>query len=134
MSLRVGAARVDITPLIPVPLAGYVAIRPIAGGPDDHRIYQSRVGLSEGVHDPIHVRTIAIADQTRTAVIVGLDVCVIPLQFTNRVRMIASSRWGIHPDEIVLAASHSHSGPDYTGQWESVDPEVERHIADLTVS
>jgi neutral/alkaline ceramidase-like enzyme len=134
MSLKVGAAKIDITPLVPVPLAGYVAIRLFDGGPEDHRNYLSRVGVSEGVHDLVHARAVAFASDTATAVVVGLDLCIVPLEFTRRVRMAASSRWGIDPDGILLAASHSHSGPDYTGQWESVDPAVQDYIAELTIS
>jgi neutral ceramidase len=134
MTLKVGAARMDITPLIPVPLAGYVAIRPFEGGPEDHRVYAARVGPSEGVHDRVYARAVALTNQTTTVVMVGLDVCVVPLHFTNRIRTAARSRWGIDPDGIVIAASHSHSGPDYTGQWELVDPSVEPVIAELTLS
>jgi neutral ceramidase len=134
MTLHVGASRVNVTPVGPVPLAGYPPIRLFEGGPQDHRGYTGRVGLSEGVHDPIFVRAIAISNNDALVLLVSLDVCVISLAFTQRVREAVASRWNVDPDGLILAASHSHSGPDYSGQWESVDEDTGRFIEEMTIS
>jgi hypothetical protein len=92
------------------------------------------VGPSEGVHDPIYVRALAIDNGENLVILVALDVCVIPLAFTARVREAASSRWNINPEGIFLAASHSHSGPDYAGQWEGVDEAIEPFVEEMTLA
>lgn len=129
----VGAARVDITPVVPVPLAGYPDLRITATGPQDHVGYVGRVGACDGVHDPIYARAVAIDGGNAVVVVVGLDLCVVSLEFTRRVREAAHERWGLPPESIVLAASHSHSGPDYLGYWEAVDANIEERLRELVV-
>jgi neutral ceramidase len=134
MTIEAGAARVDITPLEPVPMAGYPPIRLFEGGPQDHRGYTGRVGPSEGVHDPIYARTLVIGQGDTLVILVALDVCVIPLAFTQRIRETVAARWNINPNGLFIAASHSHSGPDYAGQWEEVDASAGQFIEQMTVA
>lgn len=134
MTLEAGAARVEITPLKPVPMAGYPPIRLFEGGPQDHRGYTGRVGPSQGIHDPIFARALAISEGRGLVVIVSLDVCVIPLAFTQRVRATVANRWNVDPNSIFMAATHSHSGPDYAGQWEAVDDSAGQYVEEMTVS
>jgi hypothetical protein len=128
--LRAGAARVDITPSIPTPLAGYPPIGLWPGSPTDHAGYTGRMGPFDGVNDPVFARALAVDDGSRTAVLVALDVCVVERSFTDRVRAVAAERWQLPPEAIVLAASHNHSAPDYSGTWEVAPPTVEGFVLD----
>jgi neutral ceramidase len=132
-AFRAGAARVDITPSIPTPLAGYPPIGIWQGGPTDHVGYTGRTGPFDGVHDPVFARALAVDDGSATAVLVALDVCVVERPFTERVRAVAAQRWQLPPEAIVLAASHNHSGPDYSGTWEVTPPTVEDFVLDRVV-
>lgn len=133
-SLVAGAARVDITPPNPVPLAGYPPITLYEGGPPDHRGYIGRVGPSDGVHDAVYARAVAIGETSSDPlIVVALDLCLLPRSFTERVRAAAGERWGLAPDTILLAASHTHSAPDWFGYWEEVDATIEDFLLEATL-
>ena len=96
---RVGAAKEVITPDRPVWLAGY-----------------SRDGLSEGVHDDIWARGMAIDDGERTVLILTADLIGLYLTDVNDIRdSLVTHR--LPRDHIVLASTHNHSGPDMLGLW-----------------
>jgi neutral ceramidase len=132
--MRIGAARVEITPLRSVPLAGYPAVRLFAGGPSDHRGYTGRLGPSEGVHDPLYARALVAVDASKTVVLVSLDVCLISQSLTSLVRKAAASRWGIDPEGVCLAATHTHSAQDYSGFWDPIDEVEETFVVEMTLT
>jgi hypothetical protein len=125
-----GAARVDITPPIATPLAGYPPIGLWDGGPSDHRGYIGRTGLFEGVHDPVYARALVVENDGAVAALVAMDVAVVEGRFVARVRREASRRWGLSPEAVVIAASHSHAGPDYSSIWETAPETVEEFVLD----
>ncbi len=133
MTLRAGAARMDITPPVPTPLAGYPPIGLWAGSPTDHQGYTGRTGPFDGVTTPVYARAVALDDGERTAVVVAMDVCVVERSFTERVRHAANERWGLPPEAVTLAASHNHSGPDYSGTWEAAPAAVEQFVFERVV-
>lgn len=120
--LRAGAARVEITPSAPTPMAGYPRIRVHEGGPQDHVGYVGRTGPSTGVHDPLYARALALGDGRGAVVLVALDLCMVTAGFTREVRERAASRTGVDAGSILLAASHTHAGPDLFGYWEPAVP------------
>jgi len=96
--LRIGFARVDITPTEPMPLAGFGARK---GRP------------SEGAYQPLFVKALTLDDGAHQAVILCAD-------FINwggseglvkQVRELLKERYGLEPHQIVLNASHTHCGP-----------------------
>ena len=91
-----GVAKVAITPRDPTWMAGY--------GSRDHP--------SEGkIHD-LWAKALALQDPDgRKAVLVTLDLCGIGADVSNAVRDAAKARFGLGRDRIVLACSHTHSGP-----------------------
>lgn len=97
--LRAGAARVDITPVEPVWMAGYQPMR-----------------RSRGVHDPLHARVLALAQGSFTLLFITLD--LIGVQNGDRTRLEAAwTRHGIDSRHVLVLSSHSHSGPDTLGLW-----------------
>jgi hypothetical protein len=96
----------SITPRIGTPLAGFGDRK---GRP------------STGVHDELFVKALAVSDGTDTAVIVGADMLIVPENVAELVRARVSQRTGLTANEILLNASHNHSGPGafapgYTGR------------------
>ncbi|MEV0732640.1 neutral/alkaline non-lysosomal ceramidase N-terminal domain-containing protein [Polymorphospora sp. NPDC050346] len=132
-NLQVGVGRVDITPRSAVPMAGYPVIHPIDGGPRDHDGYIGRTGDFVDVADPTYARAVALTDADGTAVLVSLDVCVVTAAFTATVRRRVRDAYGIPETSVMLVATHNHSGPDFTGQWEPVDPSVTAAVVDGVV-
>lgn len=103
-----GAAKVDITPSGPVWMDGMIR---------EHK--------SEGVHDPLHARALYLAseDTGRGFVIVSADVCALRTQDADIVRAQASVRTGLPADHIIVAATHTHSGPAAKGFFNPVEEE-----------
>ncbi|HOL65929.1 MAG TPA: hypothetical protein PKX93_00540 [bacterium] len=64
------------------------------------------------VHDPIKVRALVLDDGRKKAVLVGLDLLVVPAKIVSLVRQRVKARLDIPGEALLLAASHTHnSGP-----------------------
>jgi hypothetical protein len=96
-SLRVGAAKVSITPPVGIAMGGYGARR----------------GVSQGVHDALEARAlVASAGGDRIAVVL-CDLVSLDVDTLRRVRERAAQVTDIPPDHLLVAVTHTHSGPAY---------------------
>jgi hypothetical protein len=98
--MKLGYAQSIITPSLddPVYLAGFGQNR-----------------LAESVHDDLYVRALALSDGKTTIVLCALDLIGF---FQNDVRELIERVTADHPMvEIILAATHTHHGPDTMGLW-----------------
>src|SRR2546427_8525978 len=91
--LRVGIAKVKITPAEPVMLAGY----------------GSRNKLSEGVAADLHARALAIDDGTSKTVIVTADIIAFGPVTGRAIKAEAMKRFGLPEERILLVGSHTHN-------------------------
>jgi neutral ceramidase len=91
----VGAAEVDITPPVGVPLAGYIA----------------RKGNSAGIHDPLQAQALFLQCESSKLLILTCDLIGIDLNITTQIRSEIADALAISPDQIMVACSHTHSGP-----------------------
>ena len=74
--------------------------------------YGSRTKPSEGAIHDLWAKALAIEDPSgQRAILITLDVCGIGRELSNLVRDGLRSRHGLGPDRVVLACSHTHSGP-----------------------
>lgn len=96
--MKVGAAKRKITPPIGVELTGFG----ISEGGDRYNI---------GVHDDLYVTVLAIQHQEGKALFISADLIGFGLSFANRVKKALGENYGFCEDEIILNASHTHSGP-----------------------
>lgn len=97
--LRVGAAKIEITPLPGNPMAGYAA----------------RTKQAQGVHDPLYARVVVFDVGTGQLVLVVLDLLKVEAGFVRKVRAEISARTGIGPELISVVATHTHAGPRIDG-------------------
>jgi hypothetical protein len=95
--LRVGVAEVDITPPLGFPMAGYFHER-----------------KSTGTHDALQAKAIVFRGAKEQAAVVVCDLTGIRADLSFEVRKRASAKTGIPLEHIVVAATHSHTAPDYT--------------------
>lgn len=98
-AMRVGFAKRDITPEIGRPMAGYSA----------------RLGNSEGTHDPLYVRALTLHNESegsRLAFLVADLVAFDPATLAEFRRRVAAET-GLNADDVIVAVSHTHSGPAY---------------------
>ncbi len=102
MVLRAGTAKIDITPDIH-------KIRVQLGG------YGARLNMPPtGVHDPIYARALALQLGEHQAVIVALDLLLVPGSLTRAV--LKATR--LQPHQLFMSASHTHCAPDAMGMNE----------------
>lgn len=106
MSLKLGVSRKDITPPVGCNLFGYY--------PD---LYSTEV------HDPLDVTALVFTYGDRKAVVVSATVCLINTVLADEIRAKIESRTGISADNVILAATHTHSGPNTGGAfgWGEID-------------
>lgn len=122
-TLRLGVAAVDITPGMPVPLAGFGS--------------RAGKGPATGVSQPLTARVFFFEQDTlegspRRALLVAADLLWWGPEQVQRLMLELQSRWGLAPDAIILNASHTHSGPQTSTRFVSLigDPDLD-YIATL---
>ncbi|MFZ3151030.1 MAG: neutral/alkaline non-lysosomal ceramidase N-terminal domain-containing protein [Anaerolineaceae bacterium] len=90
-----GASEVDITP----PIGGFMAG------------YAARTEKSQGIHDPLKAQALYLQQGVAQILILTCDMIGIDLEFTSQVRQAIGSALNISQKSILLACSHTHSGP-----------------------
>src|SRR5688500_7262753 len=106
LSLRLGTAKVDITPRAPLQLAGF----------------EVRRGNFEYVAHPLHLRVLffeqdAEDGKLRRALVASADLLWWGPDRVGAIFERLSERWGIDRSMVVLNGSHSHSGPQTSARF-----------------
>lgn len=96
--LKAGVAVVEITPPVGYRMSGYFYER-----------------LSTDIHDPLLAKAIVFQQGRERAAVVVCDLSGISLDLSTRARQQASHKTGIPVSNILIAATHSHTGPLYFG-------------------
>lgn len=94
--LLAGIGEADISPPLAFPMAGY---------------YHER--LSDGTADPLKAKAIVFRQGKKLAAIVVCDLIGISTDLSHEIRKSAFQKTGIPIDNIVVAATHTHTAPDY---------------------
>jgi len=89
-----GAAAINITPPLGLPLAGY---------------YHERG--ADGVLDPLFARALVIQSGNDRIALVALDLIEIDRAVTDRARQRIEQAIGIKADHVLISATHTHTGP-----------------------
>src|SRR5262245_3411420 len=98
--LRVGAARLDITPPGPIRLSGYAV----------------RKSESEGVEQRLWAKAMAIGEGRRTpCLLITVDNVGVPGHVVEEVARRLKSKAGLPRENLVISSSHTHTGPCLTG-------------------
>lgn len=91
--LKAGFARLDVTPMLGIPIRGYYKVR-----------------LADGVLDPLEVNALALSCGGNTAVLITLDTCAIDEDETNAFLAAVSGATGLPEENIYIHATHTHTG------------------------
>ena len=105
-----GTAVVDITPPVGYRMSGYFHER-----------------LSTGTSNPLHAKAIVLKQGDVRAAMVFCDIIGLSLDASTRARKEAAAKTGIPAENILVAATHSHTGPLYFGS-------LRKHFHDLAVA
>jgi len=102
-----GAATSVITPRLGISINGH---------------FNDRV--AKHIHDELHARCLVLNDgQTRLAIVV-CDSCMIPREVMDAAKLLIQQRTGIPAENVLISATHTHSGPTCTGVFQS-EPDAE---------
>ena len=93
-----GFARVNITPPLGIPIAGYYQIR-----------------LAQSVLDELEANAVAVSDGTHTALVFSVDLLEIKNEFCEPLLDQVSQETGVPRDCIFIACTHTHTGPQLDG-------------------
>lgn len=120
-TVRAGFAKVDITPTVPTPMAGY---------------YQGR--LSTETHDPLWCRATVLDDGNTQVALVALDLITTTRWLTTATRDRIADKISIPAENVLLSATHSHTGPVMYDPENSryqllgnANPATEKYMAEL---
>jgi len=94
MRTRAGFARVDVTPPLALPMAGYAA----------------RAGVAVGVLDPLCGR-VAVLGERRPLVLVALDALLVSEPWAGGLRGRLAAALATERERVLVAATHTHAGP-----------------------
>ncbi len=95
---RAGTATVDITPPVGYRMSGYFHER-----------------LSKGTKDPLLAKAIVFSQGDVTAALVCCDLVGIDPKVAQACRNEIAGKFGIAAENVSVAATHSHTGPQYWG-------------------
>lgn len=112
-TLKAGFARIDITPMLGIPLAGAFELRP-----------------ASEIMDPLEATALAVSDGKTTALFVSLDVLQVPRILAKDLQQAIMEATGVPVECIYLHGTHTHSGPFV--YKENPHPLVQEHLRTLT--
>src|SRR5260221_6938266 len=92
--LQAGLAEIDITPPVGFRMAGYF----------DER-------FSTPIHDPLKAKALVLRQGREQFALVFCDLVGLSLNVTTNARALAAQKTGVPVSHIMIAATHSHTGP-----------------------
>jgi len=93
-NFKTGSALVKITPPSGTPMAGY---------------YYDRG--ADGVHDDLFARAMVFEKDGAKAAVISCDLIGVSAEIVSAVRILVEKETGIRADNILVSATHSHTGP-----------------------
>jgi len=114
--IRVGFARVDVTPEVPVKLAGYGTFF----------FSEDECRWSTGIHDPLFASAVAFDDPDGAApvILVVLDLVGLMVDDIATIQRGIADALGVGERSVVVASTHAHHGPDTIGLWGVIVPPI----------
>ena len=97
--LQAGLAEIEITPPPGYRMDGYFTER-----------------LNTGLKDPLKAKALVFQQADTKIALVVCDVISVPQSLTSEVRALAASRTGIPATHIAITATHTHTGPLFSGE------------------
>lgn len=93
-TLQAGFSRVNVTPMMGIPIRGYFKVR-----------------LADGVLDELEVNALALACGDTKVLLMTMDCCAINTHDVNDFRANVAAVTGIPEDAVYIHSTHTHTGP-----------------------
>jgi neutral ceramidase len=113
--MMAGAATVNITPSLPVPMSGYA----------------NRDQPSKGVHDEIFARAFVFDDGKTKTCIIQADLIGFSFEFADEINKEVEKKTGIIKDNCMLVAVHNHGAPVTRTYGEGVTENLASYLVEL---
>jgi neutral ceramidase len=104
--MKAGFAQSVITPPLPIQLAGHRGPR-----------------MATSIGDDLYAKAMVCSDRDTLYAIVSVDLIWLPRRFVRKVRNLISRSSAIRPENVMIACTHTHSGPD-TLNWYAFAPPI----------
>ena len=104
---RAGAATANITPPLGISMVGHMRDR-----------------AAQNVHDELHVRSLALDDGDTTILLIVCDLLALGRETIDKAKYLISENTGIPEDRLLIACTHTHTGPTTVGVFQS-EPDIE---------
>ena len=101
-NLKVGFARVNVTPPMGIPVWGYYVKR-----------------FADGVLDELEANAIALQSKDTTVLLITIDHCGLVKAVLDEYKSAISSVTGVPIDAIFIHSTHTHTGPDVSPNSEN---------------
>jgi neutral ceramidase len=96
-TLKIGIAEVNYTPEVGLDLVGN---------------YRGDDYASRGIHDSLYAKALVASDaDNNKAAVLSIDICMIPKESVDFMRQYIASKTDIRPENVMIMATHTHSGP-----------------------
>lgn len=113
--MMAGAATVNITPPLPVPMSGYA----------------NRDQPSKGVHDDIFARAFVFDDGKTKTCIIQADLIGFSFEFADEIAREIEKKTGIPKQNTLLVAVHNHGAPVTRTYGEAITDNLSAYLTDL---
>jgi hypothetical protein len=94
MTMKAGAAKVNITPPLGIKMFGY---------------FEERV--ARDIHDDLYAKSFVLDEGETKLAIVVCDLIGVSRQYLDRAKALISERCGIPPSNVLISCTHTHTGP-----------------------
>ena len=114
--VKIGVARVNITPDKPAMMSGY----------------EARKTPSTGVHDSLYASAFYFTGDKERTILITADIIAFNFEMTREIRSRIHAKTGIPEQNIMLVAAHNHGGPATGFHEASVKAYTEALLSKLT--
>jgi hypothetical protein len=129
-AIQIGIAEINYTPDVGLDLVGN---------------YRGDDYASRGVHDSLYAKALVASDSKgKKVAILAIDICLLPKEPVEYIREYIASNSDIKPENIMVMATHTHSGPpsnldapkakDYLARAAGAVLEANRNLKSTVVS
>ncbi|HHV97715.1 MAG TPA: hypothetical protein GXX37_14845 [Clostridiaceae bacterium] len=111
--MKAAAKSIDITPPAGLPIGGNVR--------DDD--------IARGVHDNLYCNAILLEEEGKRICFISFDLLGVTYETCEAIKIGISQKTGIGPENILICATHTHSGPDVLGIFrEKIDDRCKKYL------
>jgi hypothetical protein len=116
--MQIGLASADITPAELLPMGGYIA----------------RTDPATATHDPLYAKAVLFRSGNAAALLLVVDVLYVSHEWAGKLKTDIAREIGLPPKHILMAATHTHSGPAVFSPLAGRTESMQRYEDDLVAT